>query len=198
MPPRPASPRCDAGRPGWSRVNSSGKRFCIHSSVSAVERQAPSGVARTTHSIRPHSASGRVRTGVRHCFRAYLQAMLAATPFPPVERDPAPLLPSGARADRPLPPRLPALQRRPLRDGRRPRLRPGPRRLDRQPGALDLGVGFEASVQQTFDGTWMMWVLNHLYLAAQLGRPARRADLPLQAARGRSTRGCATRSSPPG
>src|SRR3954467_3989916 len=31
------------------------------------------------------------------------------------------------------------------------------------------GTGFEASVQGAFAGTWMMWVLNHLYLIAQLG-----------------------------
>ncbi len=32
----------------------------------------------------------------------------------------------------------------------------------------DLGVGVEASVQQALTGTWILWVLNHLYLAAQL------------------------------
>ena len=32
----------------------------------------------------------------------------------------------------------------------------------------DLGVGVEASVQQALTGTWVLWVLNHLYLAAQL------------------------------
>ena len=32
-----------------------------------------------------------------------------------------------------------------------------------------LGIGVEASVQNAFDGTWMLWVLNHLYLVAQLG-----------------------------
>ena len=32
-----------------------------------------------------------------------------------------------------------------------------------------LGIGVEASVQNAFDGTWMLWVLNHLYLIAQLG-----------------------------
>ena len=32
-----------------------------------------------------------------------------------------------------------------------------------------LGIGVEASVQGAFDGTWMLWVLNHLYLIAQLG-----------------------------
>jgi hypothetical protein len=32
----------------------------------------------------------------------------------------------------------------------------------------DLHVGVEASVQQAFTGSWLMWVLNHLYLAAQL------------------------------
>jgi membrane-associated phospholipid phosphatase len=31
-----------------------------------------------------------------------------------------------------------------------------------------LGVASEASVQHGFRGTWMLWVLNHLYLAAQL------------------------------
>src|SRR3954467_8800079 len=31
------------------------------------------------------------------------------------------------------------------------------------------GTGFEATVQNAFTGTWMMWVLNHLYLIAQLG-----------------------------
>jgi hypothetical protein len=31
------------------------------------------------------------------------------------------------------------------------------------------GTGVEASVQAAFAGTWMMWVLNHLYLIAQLG-----------------------------
>src|SRR3954471_7534460 len=30
-------------------------------------------------------------------------------------------------------------------------------------------VGFEASVQQALSGTWMIWVLNRLYLLAQLG-----------------------------
>jgi hypothetical protein len=32
----------------------------------------------------------------------------------------------------------------------------------------DLGVGVEASVQQALTGTWVLWMLNHLYLAAQL------------------------------
>jgi hypothetical protein len=32
----------------------------------------------------------------------------------------------------------------------------------------DLGVSIEASVQQALTGTWALWVLNHLYLAAQL------------------------------
>ncbi len=32
----------------------------------------------------------------------------------------------------------------------------------------DLGVATEASVQQALDGTAVLWVLNHLYLAAQL------------------------------
>ena len=32
-----------------------------------------------------------------------------------------------------------------------------------------LGIGVEASVQGAFEGTWMLWVLNHLYLIAQLG-----------------------------
>jgi hypothetical protein len=32
----------------------------------------------------------------------------------------------------------------------------------------DLHVGVEDSVQQAFSGGWMMWILNHLYLAAQL------------------------------
>ena len=32
-----------------------------------------------------------------------------------------------------------------------------------------VGIGVEASVQKAFDGTWMLWVLNHLYLIAQLG-----------------------------
>jgi len=31
-----------------------------------------------------------------------------------------------------------------------------------------LGVADEASVQSSLTGTWMLWVLNHLYLAAQL------------------------------
>ena len=31
------------------------------------------------------------------------------------------------------------------------------------------GTGVEASVQNAFDGTWVMWILNHLYLIAQLG-----------------------------
>jgi hypothetical protein len=31
-----------------------------------------------------------------------------------------------------------------------------------------LGVATEASVQHALNGTWMLWVLNHLYLAAQL------------------------------
>jgi len=31
-----------------------------------------------------------------------------------------------------------------------------------------LGVASEASVQHTLSGTWALWVLNHLYLAAQL------------------------------
>src|SRR4051794_19387680 len=30
-------------------------------------------------------------------------------------------------------------------------------------------VGFEASVQHALDGTWLIWVLNRLYLLAQLG-----------------------------
>ena len=37
----------------------------------------------------------------------------------------------------------------------------------------------EASVQASLTGTWMMWVLNHLYLAAQLVVAPRRAGLPL-------------------
>jgi PAP2 superfamily len=32
-----------------------------------------------------------------------------------------------------------------------------------------VGVGVEASVQNALDGSWVMWVLNRLYLAAQLG-----------------------------
>lgn len=32
-----------------------------------------------------------------------------------------------------------------------------------------LGVGVEASVQHALTGTWIIWVLNHLYLIAQLG-----------------------------
>jgi membrane-associated phospholipid phosphatase len=31
------------------------------------------------------------------------------------------------------------------------------------------GTGVEASVQQALSGTWVIWVLNHLYLIAQLG-----------------------------
>jgi PAP2 superfamily len=31
-----------------------------------------------------------------------------------------------------------------------------------------LGVGVEASVQHAFAGSWLMWLLNHVYLAAQL------------------------------
>jgi hypothetical protein len=31
-----------------------------------------------------------------------------------------------------------------------------------------IGVATESTVQQALDGTWMLWVLNHLYLAAQL------------------------------
>ena len=31
-----------------------------------------------------------------------------------------------------------------------------------------LGVATEASVQQALTGTWLLWILNHLYLAAQL------------------------------
>jgi membrane-associated phospholipid phosphatase len=31
-----------------------------------------------------------------------------------------------------------------------------------------LGVASEASIQHGLEGTWMLWVLNHLYLAAQL------------------------------
>jgi len=32
-----------------------------------------------------------------------------------------------------------------------------------------VGVGVEASVQHAVDGTWVLWVLNRLYLLAQLG-----------------------------
>jgi len=32
----------------------------------------------------------------------------------------------------------------------------------------DFGVATEASVQKAFTGTWMLWLLNHAYLAAQL------------------------------
>ena len=32
----------------------------------------------------------------------------------------------------------------------------------------ELGVATEASVQGTLTGTWVLWLLNHLYLAAQL------------------------------
>ena len=32
----------------------------------------------------------------------------------------------------------------------------------------DVGVAAEASVQRALDGSWMLWLLNHLYLAAQL------------------------------
>jgi hypothetical protein len=31
-----------------------------------------------------------------------------------------------------------------------------------------LGVASESSVQRVLEGTWMLWLLNHLYLAAQL------------------------------
>jgi PAP2 superfamily protein len=31
-----------------------------------------------------------------------------------------------------------------------------------------LGIAWEASVQQALSGTWVLWLLNHLYLAAQL------------------------------
>jgi hypothetical protein len=31
------------------------------------------------------------------------------------------------------------------------------------------GIGVEASVQHAFDGSWLIWVLNRLYLLAQLG-----------------------------
>jgi hypothetical protein len=31
-----------------------------------------------------------------------------------------------------------------------------------------LGIGDEASVQRALSGTWLIWVLNHLYIAAQL------------------------------
>jgi hypothetical protein len=31
------------------------------------------------------------------------------------------------------------------------------------------GTGIEASVQQALSGTWVIWILNHLYLIAQLG-----------------------------
>jgi hypothetical protein len=31
-----------------------------------------------------------------------------------------------------------------------------------------LGVATEASVQRALEGTWLLWLLNHLYLAAQL------------------------------
>jgi hypothetical protein len=31
-----------------------------------------------------------------------------------------------------------------------------------------LGIDVERGVQQAFDGTWALWMLNHLYLAAQL------------------------------
>lgn len=31
-----------------------------------------------------------------------------------------------------------------------------------------IGVSIEASVQQALTGTWVLWLLNHLYLAAQL------------------------------
>src|SRR3954451_21925335 len=32
----------------------------------------------------------------------------------------------------------------------------------------DLGVGVESGVQTALTGTWILWVLNHVYLAAQL------------------------------
>jgi hypothetical protein len=32
----------------------------------------------------------------------------------------------------------------------------------------DVGVSIEASVQSALTGTWVLWLLNHLYLAAQL------------------------------
>src|SRR5918998_4049079 len=32
----------------------------------------------------------------------------------------------------------------------------------------DAGIYIEGSVQQAFTGTWVLWLLNHLYLAAQL------------------------------
>ena len=32
-----------------------------------------------------------------------------------------------------------------------------------------VGVGVESSVQNALDGSWVMWILNRLYLAAQLG-----------------------------
>src|SRR5215218_9168677 len=31
------------------------------------------------------------------------------------------------------------------------------------------GTGIEASVQQALTGSWVLWLLNHLYLIAQLG-----------------------------
>src|SRR5919107_1724512 len=32
----------------------------------------------------------------------------------------------------------------------------------------DLGVATEASVQEALTGTWILWLLNHAYIAAQL------------------------------
>jgi hypothetical protein len=32
----------------------------------------------------------------------------------------------------------------------------------------DLGVATEASVQEALSGTWIIWLLNHAYIAAQL------------------------------
>ena len=60
-----------------------------------------------------------------------------------------------------------------------------------------LSLGIESSVQQALTGTVFLWVLNHLYLAAQLVvLPGALVFLYRRCAR--CTSACGTRSSPPG
>ncbi|MGH2948952.1 MAG: hypothetical protein ACRDPC_22325, partial [Solirubrobacteraceae bacterium] len=49
----------------------------------------------------------------------------------------------------------------------------------------DLGLAVERSVQAALTGSWVLWVLNHLYLAAQAATQQQHADGGVAAAGGR-------------
>ena len=62
----------------------------------------------------------------------------------------------------------------------------------------DLGVEVESWVETAWTGTWILWLLNHAYLAAQLVVLPGSLIFLYRRLHGRSTSGCATRSSRPG